>query len=579
MEETHCTTFEAKQADPEDGIDFKNPGKGRGDSSTPRHGRVWREPVNRYSAAKEKRFRSVMFGLFLQVVLASSPILATDVTTFHNDDFRTGQNLQETILTLLNVNSSTFGKLFTILVDGVIDAQPLYLSAVPIAQGTHNVLYVVTENDSVYAFDADTGATLWQMSVLGTGETPSDPRNCGQITPEIGITSTPVIDRASGPNGTIYVVAMSKDSSGNYYQRLHALDVTTGQEEFGGPVTIQAEYPGTGDNSQNGSVVFDPKQYKERLGLLLLNHVIYTGWAANCDARPYTGWLIGFSESTLAQTGVLDITPNGNDGGIWEDGDGLAAAGNNIFFLDGNGTFDTTLNTQGFPINGDYGNGFIKVSAGRKKLSVTDYFNMYNTVAESDSDEDLGSGGALLLPAMKDASGTIHNLAIGAGKDGNIYIVDRSNMGKFNPDNDAAIYQEIDGMLGGQMKSSPAYFNGNVYFGPIANYLLQFQFANATLSTGAAFQSPTTFEYPGTTPSVSANGRTNGIVWAIEHSTPSVLHAYKATEISNEIYNSNQAPNSRDQFWYASHFGTPTIVNGKVYVGTADSVVVFGLLQ
>ena len=516
----------------------------------------------------------ICFTLF--AALASS---ATDVVTYHNNIARTGLNPQEIILTTSNVNSSSFGKLFTFPVDGIIDAQPLYLSAVSIpGKGTHNVAYAVTENDSVYAFDADLGTPLWHVSVLESGEVPSDDHGCSQISPQIGITSTPVIDRSSGPHGTIYVVAMSKNSS-QYFQRIHALDITTGQEEFGGPVAVQAKYPGTGDNSHDGYVIFDPGQYAERQGLLLLNGVIYTGWTSHCDNRPYTGWLIGYSESTLAQTGVLNVTPNGSEGSIWQNGTGIASDGQSLFFLDANGSFDTTLTSKGFPNKGDYGNAFLRVEPKNNKLQVVDYFNMYNTVQESDNDEDLGSGGALVLPAMKDSSGTTRYLAIGAGKDQNIYVVDRTNMGKFNPNNNNAIYQEIDGVLGGGEWASCAYFDGNVYFGPVGNRLLQFQFAKAQLSTSPRSRSAASFAYPGTTPSVSANGLTNGIIWTIEHSDPDdVLHAYNAWNLANELYNSSQARNNRDKFGTASHFGTPTIVNGKVYVGTVNGVAVFGLL-
>jgi len=519
--------------------------------------------------------------LLIFCVLASAALttaFATDVTTFHNDIARTGQNTLEIILTPGNVNSSGFGKLFTMPVDGTIDAEPLYLAAVTISGQSHNVIYAVTENDSVYAFDADSGSQLWHVSVLGSGETPSDDHGCGQISPQIGITSTPVIDRSSGPDGTIYVVAMSKNSS-SYFQRIHALDITTGAEEFGGPATIQAKYPGKGDNSSGGYVIFDPSQYAERAGLLLLNHVIYTGWTSHCDDRPYTGWLIGFNESTLAQTAVLNLTPNGNEGSIWQAGGGLASGGSSIFFLDANGTFDTTLNSKGFPTMGDYGNGFLKVAVGsNNKLGVADYFEMFNTVQESDGDEDLGSGGVIVLPAMKDSGGITRNLVVGAGKDSNIYLVDRSNMGKFNS-NSNAIYQEIDGILGGGMWSVPAYFNGSLYFGPQGNNLLQFSFTQARLSTAPVSKSPTAFGYPGSSPSVSANGKTNGIVWAIEHSGPDVLHAYSATNLATELYNSNQASGGRDQFGQASHFGTPMIVNGKVYVGTTNGVAAFGLLK
>jgi hypothetical protein len=523
-----------------------------------------------------RKMQSLVLCLLAFTALAAAA--ATDVTTFHNDIARTGQNTGETILTLSNVNSSGFGKLFTMPVDGIIDAEPLYLSGVTISGLSHNVIYAVTENDSVYAFDADSGTQLWRVSVLGSNETASDDHGCGQISPQIGITSTPVIDRTSGTNGTIYVVAMSKNSS-TYFQRIHALDITTGAEEFGGPATIQAKYPGTGDNSSGGYVIFDPSQYAERAGLLLLNHVIYTGWTSHCDDRPYTGWLMAYNESTLAQTAVLNLTPNGNEGSIWQAGGGLASGGSGIFFLDANGTFDTTLNSKGFPTKGDYGNGFIKVALGaNNKLGVADYFEMFNTVQESDGDEDLGSGGVIVLPAMKDSGGTTRNLAVGAGKDSNIYIVDRTNMGKFSSNSDN-IYQEIDGVLGGGMWSVPAYFNGSLYFGPQSNNLLQFSFTQAKLSTSPVSKSSASFGYPGSSPSVSANGKINGIVWAIEHAGPDVLHAYNATNLTTELYNSNQASGGRDNFGQASHFGTPMIVNGKVYVGTTNSVVVFGLLK
>ncbi|HXW89677.1 MAG TPA: pyrrolo-quinoline quinone [Terriglobales bacterium] len=504
--------------------------------------------------------------------------VATDVVTYHNDVARTGQNLAEKTLTPSNVNSSSFGRLFTMSVDGVIDAEPLYLSGLSLpGQGAHNVLYTVTENDSVYAFDADHGTKLWQVSLLQPGETPSGNFGCGQISPQIGITSTPVIDPSSGPHGTIYVVAMSVKSS-TYFQRIHALDVTTGQEQFGGPVTIQAKYPGQGDNSVNGSVIFDPKQYAERQGLLLLNHVVYTGWTSHCDFRPYTGWLIGYSESTLAQTSVLNLTPNGHEGSIWQSGAGMASDGSNLYLLDANGTFDATLNSSGFPQNGDFGQAFLKVSTVNNQLAVADYFEMYNGISESDADDDLGSGGALLLPAMTDSTGTTRYLAIGAGKDSNIYIVDRTNLGKFNPGGNQ-IYQEIDNALPGGMYAMPAYFGSSVYFGAQGNNLQQFSLSQAKLSTQPVSKSSASFSYPGTTPSISANASTNVIVWAIEHSDPNdVLHAYDGTNLATELYNSTQAGGNRDQFGQASHFGTPMIVNGKVYVGTTTNVTAFGLL-
>ncbi len=530
--------------------------------------------------------RSHTASVALTITAAATPAPPTptppttgsvDVTTYHVDVARTGLNPNETTLTTSNVAAATFGLLRTLPVDGKVDGQPLYLSGLSIGGQSHNVVYAVTEHDSVYAFDADTGAQLWKTSILRSGESTSGDHGCGQITPEIGITSTPVIDRKAGANGTIFVVGMSQDQSGNYHQRLHALDVTTGAELSGSPTEIAASYPGTGANSSSGKVVFDPGQYAERAGLLLLNGAIYMGWTSHCDEGPYTGWLMGYSESTLAQTGVLNLTPNGSEGSIWMAGAGLAAdASGNIYFLDANGTFDTSLNANGFPTNHDFGNAFMKVSTASNSLSAADYFETSNTVSESAGDEDLGSGGALVLPDLTDTAGTVHHLAVGAGKDSKIYVVNRDSMGKFNSSSDSAIYQVISGAIGGVF-SMPAYFNNTVYYGAVNDNLKAFPIANAKLATSASVQSANSFQYPGSTPAVSANGTTNGIVWAVENASPAVLHAYDATSLQ-ELYNSNQAASSRDHFGNGNKFITPTIVNGKVFVGTPNGVAEFGLL-
>jgi hypothetical protein len=373
---------------------------------------------------------------------------------------------------------------------------------------------------------------------------------------------------------------MSKDSNSNYHQRLHALDITTGAEEFSGPVNISAKYPGTGDNSQNGFVIFDPKQYKERAGLLLVNHVVYTSWASHCDIRPYTGWIIGYNEATLAQQSVLNVTPNGSEGAIWSAGAGLAAdSSGNIYFLDANGTFDTTLTANGFPINGDYGNAIMKLSTKGGKLAVADYFNMFNTVSESNSDEDLGSGGAMVVPNIKDSNNVEHTLVVGAGKDQNIYLANRAKMGKFNPSNNSNIYQELTGVLSGQVFSSPAFTNNRIYYGAVGDAIKAFSFnSNAMLNATPASATSTTFPYPGTTPSISGYSANTLIVWATANTSPAVLHAYSANNLGTELYNSSQAPGGRDNFGNGNKYITPMIANGKVYVGTTNGVGVFGLL-
>ncbi len=504
-----------------------------------------------------------------------------DVVTYHYDNLRTGQNLKETILTPANVNSTQFGKLGAFIVDGRVDAQTLYLSAVSIpSAGTKNVLYVATEHGSVYAFDADsvngnTSAFLWKVSLMGTGETSSDNRGCGQVSPEIGVTATPVIDRTRGPHGAIYVVAMSKDSNGNYFHRLHALDLTTGAELFGGPMLVQATYPGTGDNSSNGNVVFDAKQYKERPGLLQIGGTIYTTWSSHCDARPYTSWVMSYDANTLAQTSILNLVPNGSEGGIWMAGTAPGAdASGNIYFMVGNGDFDTTLNASGFPANANCGQCYVRLSS-TAPMKLLDYFTPSNTVSESNADTDFGSGGPLLLPDLVDGNGTTRHLAVGSGKDAIIFVVDRDNMGKFNSTSDN-IYQQINGQIGG-VWSKPSYFNNTVYYGAVGDHLKAFPITAAKLAGTPATQSTASFAYPGTTPSISANGTTNGIVWAVENGSTGVLHAYNAANLTSELYNSNQAANSRDTFG-DNKYVTPMVANGKVYVGTPNSVVVFGLL-
>jgi len=500
-----------------------------------------------------------------------------DSSTYRYDVGRTGLNSRETILTPANVNEKEFGLLSVWTLDGHVDGQPLYLSRLLAAGKVRDVVYAVTENDSVYAFDADSKVRLWKTSLLGRKETTSGDHGCSQITPSIGITSTPVIDRHVGPHGTMFVVGMSEDEEGRYHQRLHALDAATGAEMPGSPAEIRATYPGNGISSVAGVETFEPGNYAERAGLLLLNGVVYLGWTSHCDNLPYQGWLMGYSEETLQQTSVLNLTPNGSEGAIWMAGGGIAADEfGNIYVLDANGTFDPALNSKGFPVNADFGNGFLKISTTRRELAVADYFEMFNTVSLSGNDADLGSGGVLVLPDVKDDAGHVRHLAVGAGKDANIYVVNRDSMGKFNPNNNNAIYQELEGQIGG-VWSSPAYFNNTVYYAAVNDNLKAFRIANGKLSKSPVAQSNNSFGYPGATPAISAIGTRNGIVWAVENANPAVLHAYNAATLE-EIYNSTEAPNNRDNFGPGNKFIAPLVIDGKVYVGTTTGVAVFGLL-
>ncbi len=526
-------------------------------------------------------------ALMVSAPMSSAPSTSSpnDVLTYHNDNTRQGLYGNETKLTLSNVNTATFGLLGNYPVDGKVDAQPLYVSGLSLQTGTSthkiNVLYVATEHDSVYALDASTGDQEWKSSILGAGETPSDPRNCNQITPEIGITATPVIDRGYGPNGAIFVVGMTKDANGKYHHRLHALDLTTGAELAGSPTEIAATFPGTGVSSTNGVNTFDPAQYAERVGLTLLNGTLYTAWTSHCDIAPYTGWVMGYSEKTLQQSTVLNLTPNGSDGSVWMSGYGLAAdSAGYLYLLDANGTLDAGFNSNGFPANNDFGNAILKLSTAASGLAVADFWEPYNTVAESNSDTDLGSGGAMVLPDLTDSAGAVHHLVVGAGKDGNIYLANRDNLGKFNAADNSNLYQEIPNALPNGAWSGPAYFNGTVFYGGVNDVLRAYTFSNGKLGSSPASQSATSFAYPGATPAISANGTQNGIVWALESATnaPAVLHAYDASSLSHELYNSNQAPKGRDSFGMGNKFITPVITNGQVFVGTPNSVAVFGLL-
>jgi len=504
-----------------------------------------------------------------------------DVLTWHNDNFRSGQNLKESALTPANVDSTHFGKIFVLPVDGKVEAQPLFVSAVDVlGKGTHDVVFVATEHDSLYAFDAESNAAansspLWQVTLLSPGETPSDDRNCDQVTPEIGVTSTPVIDVATS---TLYVAAMSKRAS-SYFQRLHAIDIASGAEKRGSPVEIRATYPVTSGGDAAGNLVFDPALYKERAALLLLNGAVYLSWASHCDLGAYNGWIMAYDAATLQQKAVLNLTPQGDNGAIWASGAGPAADGNgNIYFLDANGTFDTNLDPTGFPAQKDFGNAMLRLST-TGALLVSDYFATWNTVSQSAADSDLGSGGAMLLPDEVGSPAHPH-LVVGAGKDGNIYLVDRDNMGKWNgadgATNNGQIVQEVTARLSGVF-AAPAYFGHAIFYGSASEGLQRFAINAGYIDTGPA-ASTLAFGSRGTTPSISADADapdagTTAIVWAADYRSPAVLHAADL----RELYSTAQA-GARDTLSSGNKFAVPTIAHGHVYLGTVDSVAVLGLL-
>jgi hypothetical protein len=509
-------------------------------------------------------------------------VAATNVTTWRNDLGRTGQNLNETQLTLANVNSTTFGKLFSYPVDGQVYAQPLYMSGIAIAGGTHNVLFIATQHDSVYALDADHNQQLWHASMIDTahgapsGATSVSSADMGSydINPEYGITSTPVIDPTTS---TIYVVANSEES-GAIVWRLHALDLGTGREKTNSPVVIRGSVAGTGNGSVNGRVAFQAKYELSRTALLLLNGQVILGFGSHSDNGPYHGWLIAYDAATLLQTGIYNTSPNGGQNGIWMSGAAPAAdtviTGGRIFFSNGNGTFDAQepySNSQGF------GNAVERVDLTSNGFQVMDEWTPFDTHTLNSTDIDQGSGGVLLLPDQPGSH--VHEL-IQVGKNGRIELLDRDNMGGYNS-NSNNVVQEIS--LGYGLWATPAYWNGNVYFWASGLQMRQYRLSNGLLSTTPVANSAMYSGYPGPSPIVSANGTNNAIVWAIRADAfgtpgPAVLLAYDATNIGKLLYASSQN-SARDAAGPAVKFGVPMVANGKVYLGTQDEVDVYGLLS
>ncbi len=503
------------------------------------------------------------------------PIVAPTIAvlTYHNDVARTGLNPNETALSPANVNVGHFGRLFSFPVDGYVQAQPLYVQNVTIpGKGKFNVLYVVTSHDTVFAFDADgkTKDPLWKVSFISPGaginSVPNTALNGNTTLKETGITSTPVIDASTG---TMYLTAETLEN-GNFVHKLHALDITTGAEKLGGPVVITASVPGHAPDSVNGTVTFVPMLELQRPGLLLNQGQVYLAFGSQADFGEYHGWVIAYDAATLAQKAVWCVSPDGHDGAIWMSGGGLAAdAAGNVYAITANGDFDASSGGR------NYSDSVLKLAADLS--NVIDYFAPYNEVQFATFDVDMGSGGVLLLP---DQAGAHAHIAIATNKDGNVYVVDRDNMGHFHQSDNAQILQYIQSAVGTGAEddnfSSPAYWNGFLYFAGAYDKLKAFQVTNGVMSTAPVAIGPSTFGFQGATPSVSSNGNTGGIVWAVGQD--SVLHAYDASNVANELYNSNQNQARDGLDSPTPHFLVPTVANGKVYVGAVWQVVVYGLL-
>ncbi len=553
--------------------------------------------------------RALTLAGLLSILLCLTAVPSADaqvsVLTQHNDQARDGLNANETFLTLSIVNTNSFGKLFSLPVDGFVYAQPLYVANVAIpGKGTHNVVYIATEHDSVYAYDADgqVSGPLWQdgLASLGcpggwtcTSVPASANPNTMDLLPEIGITSTPVIDSATG---TLYAIAKTKEVSGgttNYVYRLHALDITTGNERPGSPVLIQGQVPGTGNPNSGGNLQFSPQYSLQRTGLTLVYNgsipVIYAGFGSWGDNVNWHGWIFAYSYNGTAfsQVSVFSVTPDGTEGqaGVWMAGSGMAVDANNYLYLStGNGAFDGSRN---------FGDSYLKLATPGLTIPMNGYFTPSNQLTLDHTDLDIASAGVTLLP---DSAGTLQHphIMIGCGKNGTVYVLDRDNLGGFNSAGDTQIIQELPNLLGAPWDgssyiencySTAAYWQGHVYFGGVRDNVKMFNFSNGKLSTSPVSQSATQYQYPGATASVSANGSTNGIVWTIENSghgitgdstgTQAILHAYDATNLASELYNSSLVPS--DNAGMPVKFPVPSVANGKVYVGTQSSVAVYGL--
>ncbi len=530
-----------------------------------------------------------IWRLATALLVGGSVSAQVNVLTFHNNNGRTGENLNEPLLTPANVKTNSFGKLFTYSVDGYVYAQPLYVSGVPFPEmGARNVLFVATEHNTVYAFDADSnggpsGGVLWRTNLGPSAATPTQDFGTrygaySDLVPEVGITGTPVIDLSTG---TIYVDAFTHEGT-NYFHRLHALNITNGFEQPFSPVQVSAAVPGNGVQSSNGVIVFSARSQIHRAALTLANGRLYVSFAGYADTNPFHGWVIGFDPSNLQVLSnyVWNSTPNSTigafgpdagQGGIWMSGCGLPSdSAGNLYVTTGNGSFNALNNSGGT----EYASTFIRFSTSNG-LAIADYFTPWNQNYLATNNLDVDSGGLMLLP---DQPGPYPHIMTAGSKAGKVYWINRDMMTAGNNHYNAggssdAVLQTLN--LGGGVASTPAYFNGRVYWAAAGDVLVSFLISNGLMTTFTS--GPRTFSYPGATPAVSANGTNNGIIWAVQRSNPAVLAAYNAADITNELYSSSQLA-ARDQLTNGVKFAVPTIANSKVYAGGQYAVSVFGLL-
>jgi len=517
------------------------------------------------------------------------------VLTWRYDLTHAGQNTNETALTPSNVNVDSFGKLFSMSVDSTVYSLPLYVPGLKMSDGqVHNVLFVSTSNDSIYAFDADSngGANanpIWQASLLtpahgaGAGATavPWEDTGSPDVAPTIGITGTGTIDPATN---TLYVVANTKEN-GAYFSRLHAIDIITGAEQPNSPVNITATAAGTGNGSSGGQLTFSALWENQRSALNYYNGYVYFGYGAHGDNGPWHGWLFAYNATTLQQTAALCLSPNGDGAGIWESGAGMPidsdAPGGRMFVATGNGTHSTY---PPFSANTELGQSIVDFSLANGGITPTDAFTSFNYQTLNDHDFDQGSGGVLMVP---DQAGPNPHILVQAGKEGRILILNRDSLGGYMPGgtSNTNALQDIPGEMvsGNGLWNTPAYWNGNVYLWGSKSVPMLFPLTNGVMSTTPSSQSAITSDFPSPSFSVSSNGTQNGIAWAVRNDQfntngPAVLYAWDATDLTNTIYESD-TNSARDAGGPANKFSIPIVTNGKVYVAAHGQVDVYGLFN